>query len=218
MWQRFMLIACGISLMTPAFAGPLKRVHRHREDDFAYTERELKIQDAAFALLMETFRQFRSCEIEKFYQQRLNAAAVLEKKSQSPVVSDHSEAERKLKEFVGALSTLERHLEHEKLQTQMVNCNTAYHCVRQFDEHRLGQTVVNSSDRRAAAAQLQAFVIVTDGPLRAVLSNKASSIPADAVLLDAEELPLPSPKVVPPNVMTQSWSTPRSPLNSAPRR
>lgn len=196
MWKRVMVMVAGMSLMTQVLAGNADQGMSGRVRTACDPVCELKAQDSAFALLMETYRQFKSCEIEKNYQGRIEAAVSLPKRSSSPVLKHNSRAMQKLQEFVGALAKEERNLEMEQLQTQVVNFSSAYNCARKLDERYLGQTVTNSVSLRAAAEQLKSFVIVTGGSVGSPSFNKGAPIPADTILMDAEEVAPEASKVI----------------------
>jgi hypothetical protein len=157
---------------------------------------QIKAQDMAFALLLETFREFKGCRIEQQYQTRLEGAETLptvdRKSGTSLVLKSDTEAMKKLQEFVRMLARTERNLEMEGLQTQIVNFENAYKCMRRVDETQLGITVSNTANLRVAAKQLKEFVIVSQGVLSSTDFQPTAPIPADAVLLDVEPA-IPSP-------------------------
>ena len=78
---------------------------------------ELQSQDAAFSLLLETFRQFQSYQIETDYQNRLRAADGMNEKDGSLVIQTSSQGLQTLRSFVGVLAREERDLRMQKLQT-----------------------------------------------------------------------------------------------------
>ena len=182
------VVALGICLCTSAFAVTDGYEGSLGASSSCDSICQLKAQDMAFALLLETFRQFKGCRIEQQYQSRLQTAESLpERKLDTQMVfKSDSEAMKKLQEFVRMLARSEHDLEMEGLQTQVVNFENAYNCIRRTDEAQLGIIVTNGVNLRAAAKKLKEFVIVSQGAPSSSDFQPTDPIPAETVLLDVE--------------------------------
>jgi len=157
---------------------------------------ELRTQDAAFALLVETYRQFHGNQIESDYSSRLHRAEKLEPNTTGLVIKDDSEAMKKLREFVILLAAKERELRFAHLQVQVENLRTAYNCARRTDEKATGHVVPSQVDLKGAAQQLREFVILAPGTLAKAELQRPKTVPANAVLLNTEPFPLPTGQTV----------------------
>jgi len=146
---------------------------------------QIQSQDAAFSLLMETYRQFQSYQIQADYQERQRAIAGMRDGGDSLVISSTSKGQQTLRTFMLALAQREYDLRMQKLQTEVVNFQSAYGCVRRMDEEEAGEPVSSRVDMRAAADQLKNFVILSSGPLLRADLRSAKPVPASAVLVDA---------------------------------
>jgi len=153
---------------------------------------ELRTQDTAFALLVETYRQFHGHQIERDFGQRLRAADNMGDAKDGLVIADDSEFMKRLQEFVRTLAVKERELRLAKLQGQVDNLRNAYQCARRGDERATGGPVPSQIDTRAAAVSLREFVIVTPGSMANANLDSPPVLPAAALLLDAPPEPLPS--------------------------
>jgi hypothetical protein len=146
---------------------------------------ELQSQDAAFSLLLETYRQFQSYQIETDYQNRLHAADRMNGKDGSLVIRTSSQGLQTLRSFVGVLAKEERDLRMQKLQTEVVNFHGAYGCARKVDEGEAGGAVASRVNLRTAANKLRNFVLLSSGPLAKADLRSARTISASSVLVDA---------------------------------
>lgn len=157
---------------------------------------QLRTQDAAFALLVETFREFHSYQIEKDYHGRLEAAEKIGV-DKGITIQDNSPVMWKLRELVVALAGQEKGLREAKLQVQVENLKTAYHCIRRRDEEKTGQTVPSQVNTREAAERLREYVIVQPGIMAKADLRNPRSVPAATVLLDAPKTHLTADQTVP---------------------
>ena len=146
---------------------------------------ELQSQDAAFSLLLETYRQFQSYQIETDYQNRLHAVDRMNQGNGSPVIRTSSQGLQTLRTFVGVLAKEERDLRMQKLQSEVVNFSSEYGCVRKVDEEETGGPVASRVNLRTAANKLRDFVILSSGPLARVDLRSARTVSASTVLVDA---------------------------------
>lgn len=151
---------------------------------------QLKVQDSAFALLLETYREFHSYQIENDYQGRLYAAVSLPAERGGLVLEDNSPVMRTLRDFVVGLAGQERSLRYARLQVQAVNLQTAYNCARRQDERATGQTVQYQASADAAREKLKEFVIVAPGSLTSGNLKVGKEVPAAAVLLPKQPVRL----------------------------
>ncbi len=130
---------------------------------------ELRNQDSAFALLMESYRQIQTRLIQNDYEARLQAAQHL----------DDFKARRQ----VISLAKQERELRLQKLTGQLTNMNSGYTHARYVDEREAGVTVPVSVDTRVAAKQLQNFVVITPESVERVSDTSAPTLPASHYML-----------------------------------
>ena len=149
---------------------------------------QLKNQDMAFALLIETFRQFRSCQIETDFQTRLRGADKVGSGGAGDgwVIESTSPVMLKLREYIKFLAGQERELRMGQIQTQVVNFENAYRCLRRVDEQTIGVKVPSAVDRQAASQKLKEYVIIAEGPVAAVKPVQPKALSAQFVLYDAE--------------------------------
>jgi hypothetical protein len=145
----------------------------------------LQSQDQAFSLLIETFRQFESQQIESDYQARLRAASSLGDGRGSLVIESRTRGMQTLRAFVLSLAKQEHDLRMQELETKVVNFRSAYNCARKQDEQAVGLIVPNKVDTRVAADRLKDFVILSRGPLATTDLRQPQSVPLSAVLYDA---------------------------------
>ena len=146
---------------------------------------ELHAQDGAFSLLIETYRQFQSYQIETDYQMRLQAARGLSEDRGSLVIESSSKGMQTLRQYIFSLAKQERDLRFEKLQTQCANFSSAYTCVRKTDENYIGEKVPNTASQCDAAQKLRDYCVINPGTLGKGEIRKAGCIPVSTVLLDA---------------------------------
>lgn len=158
---------------------------------------QLRTQDAAFALLVETFREFHSYQIEKDYNVRLQGAAKIGE-DKGITIQDNSPVMWKLRELVVGLAGKEKELREARLTVQVENLKTAYNCIRRRDEEKTGQSVPSQVNTREAAERLREYVIVQPGTMAKADLRNPRSVPAAAVLLDAPKKHLPEGQTVPP--------------------
>lgn len=144
----------------------------------------LRSQDAAFSLLMETFRQHQSCHIEIDYQFRLQGIAEIKGDPTANVIESNSKGLQMLRQFVYGLAKRERELRMVKLETQVANLQAAYSCVRKIDEDYVGEKVPKNLDQRTAQETLKDLVIIVPGTLAKGDAVHARTVPASVVLLN----------------------------------
>ncbi len=145
---------------------------------------QIQSQDTAFSLLLETYRQFQSYQIETDYENRQRAIAGIRDEDGSLVIASTSKGQQTMRSFMMALARKERDLRMEKLETEVVNFRGAYGCVRKMDEEEVGGPVSSHVDMRAAAEQLKNFVILSSGPLARADFQSSRPVPASTVLVD----------------------------------
>lgn len=149
---------------------------------------QLRAQDWAFSLLVETYREFRSNQIENNYRRRLQVVAGFgQMPDDTTVIQAQLDFLRQLREILGELAQTERTRGLQLVHTQVANLNTVYDCARKHDEQALGFRVDKSVNlRRQAAQELKQYIAV-----RSDLLSGRSSAPqaASAVLLDRPALP-----------------------------
>jgi hypothetical protein len=159
---------------------------------------ELRTQDRAFALLVETYREFRNCQIESGYQARLRGIEAKATNDTGYVIGVDSDVFRKLEALMLALAGKERELEQAKVQSQVDNWITAYNCVRRREEMATGQSVPSQVDLREAATRLNDFVVIVPQLTLAHTKAKPQLLSARRFLLNTPELPLPAGHAVAP--------------------
>lgn len=159
---------------------------------------ELQVQDAAFSMLMEAYRQFQSFQIEQDFQARLRAASGMSDADQGSLIIDtQSKSLQTMRAWVEELARKERELRLQQLSSRVTNFRTAYNCVRRLDESDIGHPVSSHVDMRAAASELKTFRIVALGPTTAKLQTVQSS-PAATIFLDAEPVDIPAEHLIAP--------------------
>ncbi len=131
---------------------------------------ELHKQDSAFALLVETYRQFQNNIIQADYSNRLNAAASL------PEIETRKE--------VVALATQERDLRIKRLAAQLAVFTVAYDHARQHDEQVVGAPVRDRADTKTAAKKLRNFVVLAPATNSLPGADLLEILPASSVLID----------------------------------
>lgn len=130
---------------------------------------EIRTQDSAFSLLIESYRQLQNNLIQSDYEARVRAAAQL--------------PDRAGRDHVIALAKTERDLRVRKLCVQLGNMGLAYDYSRRLDEHREGITVPHAVNTDAAAKQLKNFVILVP-PDNDATNYPSEPIPAKVILRD----------------------------------
>jgi hypothetical protein len=148
---------------------------------------QLRAQDWAFALLVETYREYRSNQIEKHYDRRLQMVATL---GRTPDDTMAIEAQlqflAQLREIFGDLAVTERTRGLQLVHTQVANLQTVYDCARKQDEQSLGLRVEKNVNPRQAARELKQYVATKSDLLG---SRPPVTQPAAAVLLDRPAVP-----------------------------
>jgi uncharacterized protein YdcH (DUF465 family) len=137
---------------------------------FRHPVSELRNQDSAFALLIESYRQIQARLIQNDYEDRARAAATI--------------GSLKDRRRVLVLAKQERDLRLEKLLAQLGAMSTNYDYARQIDEREAGVVVPKNVDTVQAAHRLKQFVVITPD---SVEQASAKTIPASNYLLS--ELP-----------------------------
>ena len=145
---------------------------------------EVQAQDSAFSLLIETYRQFQSRQIQLDYEARLRAAAGLGKDADSLIIGTTLNSTRTLRMWIEVLAEKERDLRLEQLQTRVVNFSTAYHCARKGDELAVEQPVPSKVDMPAAAQQLKTLRLLALGSPANADFQRVMSTPAADIFLD----------------------------------
>ena len=138
---------------------------------------ELRSQDAAFSLLVETFRQHQSYNIEIDYQYRVQAITEKHNDRSEFFIESNSEGLKALRRLLYGMAKRERELRMSKLETQVENFQAANSCARKIDEDFVGEKVPKNLDRRVAQATLKEFVIMTPGTLAKGDAARSRSIP-----------------------------------------
>jgi hypothetical protein len=152
---------------------------------------ELRSQDAAFALLVEVYRQHQSFQIESDFQVRLQYI----RQAPDPenwVVEANSEILRRIRELIRQLALREREFRMAKMETQVANFHSAYSCLRKVDEDYLGEKVAKNIDPQAAREKIKDLVVLAPGSLGQDGVKAAPSLPASTVLFN----PPPGPAVM----------------------
>jgi hypothetical protein len=126
--------------------------------------------NSAFALLLETYRQFQNNLIQTDYSNQLVAAASL--------------TESKTRKEVIALATQERDLRIRKLAAQLAMFSVAYGHFPQDDEPVASAAARNGLDAKAAAKKLRNFVVFAPATNSSPGAAAVQTLPASAVLLD----------------------------------
>jgi hypothetical protein len=131
---------------------------------------ELSKHNSAFALLLETYRQFQNNLIQIDYSNRLNAAASL--------------TGIETRKEVITLATQERDLRLRKLAAQLAIFTAAYGHFPQDDEQVAGVAARNGVDTKAAARKLRNFVVFAPATNSSPVADAVQTFPASAVLLN----------------------------------
>ncbi len=159
---------------------------------------ELQVQDTAFSMLMEAYRQFQSFQIEQDFQSRLRSASGMSDVDQGSLIIDtQSKSLQTMRAWVEELARKERELRLQQLSSRVTNFRTAYNCARRIDESDIGYAVSSRVDTRSAARELKTFRIVALGPTTAKLQTVRSS-PAAAIFLDTEPVDVPAERLIAP--------------------
>lgn len=143
---------------------------------------ELKAQDSAFNLLVESFRQHQSYQIENDYQGRLRQISTVKEDRASLVVRSETATMRTLRQLMFNLARQEREIRMAELETRVSNFEAAYSCVRKIDEDYVGEKVPKTSGREEARAMLKNFVAFRPGSIAGGDFARARVVPASSVL------------------------------------
>ena len=122
---------------------------------------QIRSQDWAFALLIETYREYRCNQIEVDYANRTRAAANLAKiPDANGVVHAPLQFVQQLQELLGDIAAAERNRGLQLIHTQVNNFQTLYDCARKNDEQALGVSVAKTVDSRVVASELKHYVVL----------------------------------------------------------
>jgi len=130
---------------------------------------DLRNQDSAFSLLIESYRQMQTFMIEGDYEKRLRAAALVK--------------DAKERDHINTLAAQERELRLAKLRNTLGNFNTAYNSSRHVTEKTAGVSVPNSVDTKAANDKLRSFVPFTPSEFGPSENQPSSLLPAGAMMI-----------------------------------
>lgn len=131
---------------------------------------EVRNHNSAFSLLLEAYRQFQNKLIQADYSNRLSAATCL--------------ADVTIRKEAVAMIRRERDLRIRRLAAQLVFFSATYDHSRQFDKQEDDNPSVAGMDRKAAARELQNFVIITPALGGSQGANSFQTLPSPAVLLN----------------------------------
>lgn len=160
---------------------------------------ELNSQDAAFAILVEVFRQHQSYRIESDFQSRLQQAAELKGTgADTLIIEADSKALQALRDLVRNLARHEKDLRLATMETQVANFQAAYSCVRKIDEDYVGERVPRVIDQQTAQNKIKEFVVIAPGTLAKGDILSAPTIPASSVLLNLPTGPANTKELVEP--------------------
>jgi|YelNatPaOPRAMG01_1025707.scaffolds.fasta_scaffold04522_8 hypothetical protein len=150
---------------------------------------QLKAQDWAFSLLVETYREYRSNQIEADYQnRRLVIAKLSHLPDDVPVIHAQLRFVQELQKILGEAATADRGRELQLVHTQVANLLTAYACARKHDEQNLGVKVEPNLNPQRAARELKQYVASRPNLVTGNLSQVQPE-PASAVLRDEPAVP-----------------------------
>ena len=122
---------------------------------------QLHAQDWAFALLIETYREYRCNQVEVDYANRTRAMARLaEAPNTNGIVHAPLRFVQLLQELLGEIAAAERNRGLQLIHTQVNNFQSLYDCARKNDELAIGTTVTNSVDNRTIARELKKYVVL----------------------------------------------------------
>lgn len=130
---------------------------------------KLRIQDSAFSLLIESYRQLQNQLIQTDYENRLRVIATL----------NGSEARRD----AIVLAKQERDLRTRKLCVQLASLGAAYDYSRRDEERQEGVNVPHAVNTDAAAKKLKHFVVLVP-PADNSSTGTVRTIPAKSILRD----------------------------------
>jgi len=122
---------------------------------------QLHAQDWAFALLIETYREYRCNQVEVDYANRTRAMARLaDAPNTNGIVHAPLRFVQLLQELLGEIAAAERNRGLQLIHTQVNNFQSLYDCARKNDELALGATVTNTVDNRSIAQELKKYVVL----------------------------------------------------------
>jgi hypothetical protein len=143
---------------------------------------ELRAQDSAFNLLVESFRQHQSYQIDHDYQGRIRQISAVKEDRAGLVVRSESQTMRTLRQLMLGLAQQEREVRMAELETRVSNFEAAYTCVRKIDEDYVGEKVPKKTGREEARAMLKTFVAFKPGSIAGGDFAHARAVPASSVL------------------------------------
>jgi len=122
---------------------------------------QLRAQDWAFALLVETYREYRCNQIEDGYGKRTRAVASLANvPAYDGVVHVQLHFVQQLQEILGDIAAAERNRGLQLVHTQVNNLQSMYDCVRKRDEQALGVAVAKTVDSHVIARELKQYLVI----------------------------------------------------------
>jgi len=122
---------------------------------------QLHAQDWAFALLIETYREYRCNQIEMDYANRTRALARLaDAPNTNGIVHAPLRFVQVLQELLGEIAAAERNRGLQLIHTQVNNFQSLYDCARKDDELAIGATVTNSVNNHKIAQELKQYVVL----------------------------------------------------------
>ena len=122
---------------------------------------QLHAQDWAFALLIETYREYRCNQIEVDYANRTRAVArMADAPNTNGIVHAPLRFVQQLQELLGEIAAAERNRGLQLVHTQVNNFQSLYDCARKDDELTIGATVAKTVDNRTIAQELKKYVVL----------------------------------------------------------
>ena len=130
---------------------------------------ELRNQDAAFSLLIESYRQMQTFMIEADFEKRLRAAALVK--------------DNKDRDHIIDLAGQEHDLRLAQLRENLGKFNATYDTSRQSTEKATGVSVPNKVDTKTADAKLRKLVPFTPSKLGPSQDHPSQLLPAGAQMI-----------------------------------
>ena len=130
---------------------------------------DLRNQDSAFSLLIESYRQMQTFMIEGDYDKRLRGASLVK--------------DAKDREHIETLAAQERDLRLAKLRTTLGGFNAAYDTSRHESERNAGIQVPSEVDINAANEKLRKFVPFTPHDFGPGDNQPSHLLPAGAQMI-----------------------------------
>jgi hypothetical protein len=149
----------------------------------------LRSQDWAFSLLVETYREYRTNQIEEDYGKRTVAIGNLNRLTdEAPVIHVQLRFVQELQKILGNVAVADRGRGLQGVHTQVANLLTAYDCARKHDEEVLGVKVNKNVNTRVAARELKQYVAARPDLLAGNIAQTPTQ-PATTVLRDEPAVP-----------------------------